>query len=435
LTPPFGAPKVSLAMRRILIGLTAVAVALGWLQLAPAFGFPVTAPAGMLDRMLGPNREAGLAGWALLLVGELALAAVYFLIVEGRTHSVVAPFAYAVGAWLLTGVVLMPVIGLLQGAPPVGDAAAMRANFFMLNLGLGAAAESLIGWLLFGAVLAAGRTIKVSPKVFGLAAGASVLTAAIALSVPALVARTDSNRVVEGRVPSLPAGPAFISVLELPQPPGAVLGPHSHIGGFVLDVSGTATMMVQGSGVIDVGPGAAVFTAVLQLHDHENRAAVPLAIALALVLLGLTAWLVARRGRRPAVLLTAALLVAGTVATVDPLMNHWYFIGVRPAAMRGAVMQVPAGHRTYESQNLVGLQSGPYLERLTHRTLGAGEATRFSGPAAIVVLDGQASVTTGGRTTDLSAESGVTIAAGEQANVRAGSGSARVLVVELAPSG
>lgn len=265
--------------------------------------------------------------------------------------------------------------------------------------------------------------------------GASVLTAAIALSVPALVARTDSNRVVEGRVPSLPAGPAFISVLELPQPPGAVLGPHSHIGGFVLDVSGTATMMVQGSGVIDVGPGAAVFTAVLQLHDHENRAAVPLAIALALVLLGLTAWLVARRGRRPAVLLTAALLVAGTVATVDPLMNHWYFIGVRPAAMRGAVMQVPAGHRTYESQNLVGLQSGPYVERLTHRTLGAGEATRFGGPAAIVVLDGQASVTTGGRTTDLSAESGVTIAAGEQANVRVGSGSARVLVVELAPSG
>jgi hypothetical protein len=427
---------VSLAMRRILVGLTAIAVSLGWLQLAPAFGFPVTAPAAMLDRLLGAHREAGLAGWALLLVGELALTAGYFLIVEGRTHGAVAPFAYAVGAWLLTGAVLMPVIGLLQGSPPALDPPAMHANFFMLSLGLGAAAEALIGWLLFGAVLAGGGSLEVSPKVFGLALAASALAAAIALSVPALVARTNSNTVVEGRVPSLPAGAAFISVLELPQPPGAVLAPHPpHIGGFVLDVSGTATMMVKGSGVIDVGPGDAFFLAALQLHDHENRAAVPLAIALALVLLGLTAWLVARRGRRPAVLLTAALLVAGTAATVNPLMNHWYFIGVRPVAMRGAVMPVPAAHRTYESANLVGLQSGPYVERLTHRTLGAGESVRFSGAAAIVVLDGQASVTTGGRTTNLSAESGVTSAAGEQASVQAGSGGARVLVLELLPSG
>src|ERR1700674_1153595 len=112
---------VSLVIRRILVGLAAIAVSLGWLQLAPAFGFPVTAPAAMLDRVLGPHREAGLAGWALLLVGELAFTAGYFLIVEGRTHGAAAPFAYAVGAWLLTGAVLMPLIGLLQGSPPVGD--------------------------------------------------------------------------------------------------------------------------------------------------------------------------------------------------------------------------------------------------------------------------------------------------------------------------
>ena len=440
---------VSLVMRRILVGLTAIAVGLGWLQLAPAFGFPVTAPAGMLDRMLGAHREAGLAGWALLLVGELALTAGYFLIVEGRTHGAVAPFAYAIGAWLVIGAVLMPVIGLLQGAPPAGDTPndPMRATLLMLNLGLGAAAEALIGWLLFGAVLAGGRTLEVSRKPFIFAAGASVLAAAIALSVPALVARTDSNRVVEGRVPcltpslaephcppSLPAGPAFISVLELPQPPGAVLGPHKHIGGFVLDVSGTATMSVEGTGVIDVGPGDAVFTAYLQVHDHENRAAVPLAIVLSVALLGLTVWLAARRGRRPAFVLTAALLVAGTVATVDPLMNHWYFIGVRPASARGAVMPVPAGHRTYESQNLTGLKTGAYVERLTDRTLSSGESARFTGPGAIVVLVGQASVTNGGRTSDLSAQAGVTIAGGEEASVRVGSGGARVLVVELLPS-
>lgn len=423
-------------MRRILVGLTAIAVSLGWLQLAPAFGFPVTAPAAMFDRLLGAHREAGLAGCALLLIGELALAAGYFLIVEDRTHGAVAPFAYAIGAWLATGAVVMPLIGVVQGTPPPSDPLAMHANFFMLSLGPGATAEALIGWLLFGAVLAGGRNLPVSSKAFGVALGASALAAAVALSVPALVARTNSNTVVEGRVPSLPTGPAFISVLELPQPPGAVLAPHPpHIGGFVLDVSGTATMEIKGTGVIEASPGDAVFLVLNVVHDHENRAAVPLAIGLGVILLGLTVWLVASRGRRPAVLLISVLLVGGTVATVDPLMNHWYFIGVRPAAMHGAGMPVPAAHRTFESQDLSGLGGSPYLERLTYRALGSGESVLFNGPAAIVILDGQASVTAGGRTTDVSAQSGVTVAAGDEATVRAGSGSARVLVFELVRGG
>src|SRR2546422_5145307 len=105
----FGA-MVSANMRRLLVGAAAIAANLGWLQLAPAFGFPVTAPAGMLDRMLGASREASPAGWALLLLGEFAFVAGYFFLVEGRTHWAVGPFAYAVGGWLLTGAVLMPVI-------------------------------------------------------------------------------------------------------------------------------------------------------------------------------------------------------------------------------------------------------------------------------------------------------------------------------------
>jgi mannose-6-phosphate isomerase-like protein (cupin superfamily) len=422
---------VSLAMRRVLVGLTAVAVALGWLQLAPAFGFPVTAPAPMLDRMLGAHREAGLAGWALLSLGELAFVAGYFLLVEGRTRWPGAPFAYALGAWLLTGAVLMPFIGLIQGAPLAGEAPAMRATFFMLNLGPGAAAESLVGWLLFGAVLAAGRNLEVRTRGFVLAVGAAALVGAIALAVPALAARAGPGRVVESRLAAVPTRPIFISVLELPQPPGAVLGPHKHVAGFVLDVFGTATMVIPGRGNVNVGPGDAVFLANQQAHDHENRSAVPVAIALAIILVGLSAVLVVRRGRPSALVLTAALLVAGTVATVDPFMNHWYFIAVRPDSQRGGVMPVPAGHRTYESQNLKGLQSGAYVERLTDRTLRSGESARFNGPAAIVVLDGQATVTSGGRTSDLSAQGGVTIGGGEEASVRAGSGGARVLVVEL----
>jgi hypothetical protein len=425
---------VSLAMRRVLVGLTAIAVALGWLQLAPAFGFPVTAPAAMLDRMLGARREAGLAGWVLLLLGELAFVAGYFLLVEGRTRRAVAPFAYAVGAWLLTGAVLMPLVGLLQSAPLAGDAPAMRASFFMLNLGLGAAVEALIGWLLFGAVLAAGRTLEVRLRAFLLAFGAAALAGAIALSVPVLSARAGPGRVVEGRLAALPAAPIFISVLELPQPPGGVVGPHTHIAGFVFDVFGTATMVIPGRSTVNVGPGDAFFLANLQPHDHENRAAVAVAIGLALVLVALSTVLVIRRGRPSAFVLTAALLVVGTVATIDPLMNHWYFVAVRPESQRGGVMPVATGHRTYESPTLKGLTAGAYVERLTDRTLGSGESARFSGPAAIVILDGQASVTTGGRTSDLSAQAGVTIAGGEVASIRVGSRGARVLVVELLPS-
>src|SRR5256886_4455093 len=290
LTPPSGAPIVSLAMRRVLVGLTAIAVALGWLQLAPAFGFPVTAPAAMLDRMLGPNHEASLAGWVILLAGELALTAGYFILVEGRTRGPVAPVVYALAAWLVTGAVLMPLIGVIQGAPPAGDAAndPMRANFFMLNLGAGAAAESLIAWLLFGVVLAAGRTLELGRRALLLAVAGSAATGVIAYSVPALVAQTQANGVVEGRVSALPAGSVFISVLELPQPPGAVLGPHKNIAGFTLDVWGTATMQVAGRGVVDARQGDAVFLPNMQSHDHENRAAVPLAIGLAVLLIGLT---------------------------------------------------------------------------------------------------------------------------------------------------
>jgi len=124
----------------------------------------------------------------------------------------------------------------------------------------------------------------------------------------------------------------------------------------------------------------------------------------------------------------------GTVATINPLMNHWYFVGVRLTAQRGLAMPVPAGHRTYESENLTGLASGPYVEHLTHRRLASGESVRVVGPAAIVVLDGQASIVADGLTTGLSAQSGTTIAGGKEATIQAGSGGSRVLVVEVLPT-
>jgi quercetin dioxygenase-like cupin family protein len=424
-------------MRRVLVGTAAVFAALGWLQLAPAFGFPVTAPAAMLDRMLGTHREAGPAGWTLLLLGIAAFTAAYFLVVEPRTsgtRGMVATFVYAIAAWLFSGAVLMPVIGLIQGAPPAGDTAndPMRATFFMLNLGPLAAVESLVGWLLFGAVLAAGRNLDVRPRVFYISAGAVVAAAALAFAFPFLAAQTNGNRVVDGNVVLSSPGPVFISVLELPQPAGAVLSPHKpHIPGFVLDVSGTATMAISGKGTVDVQAGDAFFLANLQPHDHENRAAAPAAVVLAVLLVALTVALVTGAWRRRAVVFLAALLVLGVVATIDPLMNHWYFVGVRPAAARGAVMPVPAGHRTFESANLTGLAAGTYIERLTYRWLASGESVAITGPAAIVVLDGQGSITTGGTINDVPAQSGVTIGGSADASIKAGSQGARILVVQL----
>jgi quercetin dioxygenase-like cupin family protein len=331
----------------------------------------------------------------------------------------------------------MPVIALIQGAAPAGDTASdpMRATFFMLNLGPGAAVESLVAWLLLGAVLAAGRNLDVRRRDFYVVGGAVALAGVLAFAFPIAMMRTNGTSVVEGNVVALPPGPVFISVLELPQPAGAVLGPHAHIPGFVLDVAGTATMAIAGRGMVEVRPGDAVFTANLQSHDHENRAAVPAAIVLAVLLVGLTASLLAGFLRRRAISLMAALLVLGVVATIDPLMNHWYFVGIRPAAARGAVMPVPAGHRTYESQNLTGLAAGAHTERLTYRWLASGESAGITGPAAIIVLDGQASVTVGGGTTGLSAQSGFTIAGGADAAVQAGSQGARVLVIQVLPGG
>jgi quercetin dioxygenase-like cupin family protein len=261
--------------------------------------------------------------------------------------------------------------------------------------------------------------------------GAVALAALVAFAFPIAVLRTNGSSVVEGNVAALPSGPVFISVLELPQPAGAVLGPHAHIPGFVLDVAGTATMAIAGRGTVEVRPGDAVFTASLLSHDHENRAAVPAAIVLAVLLVGLTVALLAGLWRRRAVVLLAALLVLGVIATINPLMNHWYFVGVRQAATRGAVMPVPAGHRTYESENLTGLAAGAHIERLTYRWLASGESVGITGPAAIISLDGQGSVTVGGGTTSLSAQSGVTIAGGADATVQAGSQGARILLMQV----
>jgi len=84
---------------------------------------------------------------------------------------------------------------------------------------------------------------------------------------------------------------------------------------------------------------------------------------------------------------------------------------------------------------LTGLASGPVVERLTDRRLAPGESVPVGGPAAIVVLDGNASVFVDGVRSVLSARSGTTIAGGAEAVVKAESGSVRLLLVQVLPAG
>lgn len=420
---------VSAAVHRIFVGMTAVAALVGWLQLAPAFGFPVTDAQAMLDRALGPQREEDWTGWLLFLVGMALFAAVYLLGVESRRPNAWVGPAYGVAAWLVTGAVVMPLLAVIQGKPPVGDAASdpMRATFFMSNLGAGAAVEALIGWLLFGVALAGGRSLRAPAAWLAAAAVVAVGAGALALWVPRSLASFGDQVSGQGTLAQLPPGPVYISVLELPQPAGAVLGPHRHVGGVVVDFYGNSVLRVPGDGSREVTPGKVAFIPPLELHSHENPGPVPWAIGLAVLLLALLATWTWRHAWQFA----AAVLIVASVATGNPFMNHWYVIGVRPVADRQAAMPVPSGHRVYLSASLVGLAAGPYTERVTERVLAKDQSLVLSGPAAVILVSGDASLDTGAETETLKPGAGATIALGARESLRASASGCDVLLVEL----
>jgi quercetin dioxygenase-like cupin family protein len=93
--------------------------------------------------------------------------------------------------------------------------------------------------------------------------------------------------------------------------------------------------------------------------------------------------------------LTGVLIVAGAVALWDPWANDWYFIGVRPEAVRGGVMPLPNASRVYESPRLEGLSAGPYTETMRIITVPARGRTsgeQEPGTEAFLVLSGQGAI-------------------------------------------
>ncbi|HEY3072049.1 MAG TPA: hypothetical protein VGJ46_04460, partial [Candidatus Limnocylindrales bacterium] len=250
-------------MRWILGVVAAISAWLGWLTVCPALGFPTIATGPMFSRILVPKDDPGSwLGWALLLIGLVSVAVLYLaLAARGILRpTIVSGAAYGAIWWLVAGAVVMPLLGLAFPAGPATTTPAalsppdpMHGSFMMLHLGIGAPIATLIGWLMFGAVLGAAsssREGELTPRKLALgsiaavvAVGAFTLVGYQVNAAPATASTTATRTLVTQPAQALPPGTDYFSVLELTQPSGAALGPHAHpYAGFAYSLKGVATL-------------------------------------------------------------------------------------------------------------------------------------------------------------------------------------------------
>jgi quercetin dioxygenase-like cupin family protein len=295
----------------------------------------------------------------------------------------------------------------------------MHATFLMLHLGALAPVEALAAWLLFGGVVGAtsfapererAAIARGVPTPGVATAGGLLIFAAVvlvsgwvlvvpnALSQPASGAQRQV--LASGPAKALPSGAAFVSVIELPQAPGAKLGPHAHIPGFAYVLQGRETIAFPGQPTQELHEGDGGFMGALAIHAHENRQRLPAAaVAVGLLAIGVAisiTSLTLRAIRRGAMAALAVLLIAAAaVALWDPWANDWYFIGIRPATARGGVMPLPNASRIYESPDLKVGSEGPYTETLQILSVPAGGQFTVEaepGPETFLVLSGRGAV-------------------------------------------
>jgi hypothetical protein len=170
-------------MERALGAGAAVLTWLGWLTICPALGFPVLGTAAMVNRaVFGKIPEAGhepdfWLGWVIVIAALAGAVATYFILERRRLlrASIRTGVIYGVALWLMTGLVVMPLLGLTEPSPPTTPGGGfqpvdvMQARVMMYTLGPLASVAALIAWVLFGAVLGATgsgqkRGDTVSPK-------------------------------------------------------------------------------------------------------------------------------------------------------------------------------------------------------------------------------------------------------------------------------
>jgi hypothetical protein len=408
-------------MGRVLAALAGVAAWVGWFSLSPALGSPSLVPAAMLNRVLAPRADAGYwLGWAVLFAGLAITVAIYFAAVQRGLWrpTVLTGLLYGAVCWLVAGLLVMPILGLLDPfpvAPPPAPPDPMHGSLMMLHLGVGAALSSLVSWLLLGTVL--GSTADWRPTysarswaVLYAAAAAIVVLAVLAWAMPASLPASPaaaSRTLASGPVAGLPEGQVFISVFRLPQAAGASLGPHAHVPGFACSIRGVETLTYADAPTVRVSPGEAGFMAAQQAHTHLNTEDRVPAAAVALGIVALVALVagVRQRTSRDGILPVAliGLMALSGVAVWNPWSNDWLFISIRPASARGGPMPLPTASRVFESAELVGLPAGPYTETMTDVTLASGSSLTIeeTGAGVIVVVDGQTRLEPSGGTTTL----------------------------------
>jgi hypothetical protein len=157
-------------MERPLGAAAAVLTWLGWLTICPALGFPILGTAAMVNRAIfGKIPEAGhdpnfWVGWVILTAALVGTIAVFFILERQRLvrASIRTGVIYGAALWLLTGVVIMPLLGLAGPSTPAPanlpgfqPADPMQATVMMYTLGPLASVAALIAWVLFGAILGA----------------------------------------------------------------------------------------------------------------------------------------------------------------------------------------------------------------------------------------------------------------------------------------
>ncbi len=427
----------------------------------------------MLNLVAVPHDDPGSwPGWIILVVGLVLVAGLFVALARsGRVPARIGSGAgLGILCWLIAGVVLMPLLGLLAPATTVTTADPMRGSLMMLPLGLGAPIEALIAWLAFGLVLGAGVAVPAERTGIALVAidpdpaspqrtssrDGVLVVAGLALAlVPALVLaglRAESSladpspatttQVARQTVASLPTGKDFVSVIELSQPPGAVLGPHVHTySGVAYGLDGVATIGFATGPTVAVPRGQAGFIVAGQVHAHRNVQDVPagafLAVAL-LLLVGVVVLLAARRPARIGLLSIALLALIGTsgLAIQSPGSNDWLFISIRSAGGRNAEMPLATSERLFESPDVGPFAPGPYTETLDRVRLDPGSSQAFAstGPTVIVVLDGSVEVQgESGTASTVGTRESTLVSPGTTATLTtSGSGPAELLVFTVA---
>lgn len=218
--------------------------------------------------------------------------------------------------------------------------------------------------------------------------------ASIPTSNPATAQGYSDQTLATGKVATLPAGPLYINVVDVPQAAGNKIT-HKHVAGFVYTVAGTQRLVLVGGATLTLQPGQAGFTGAGILHSHLNP---------------------------------------GNTA------NDWYFLAVRPTSTRTLPPFAPGVKALYATADLPTMPAGAYDEALRLVKLqpgGRGPAYKETGIEVLFVLEGSISLHRAGQApvTFTSGQGFYALPTTAVQELNAGGGLARYLALDVGPAG